>query len=304
MPNQVMIAEPRLNHTATSQHRCPACLGTNSKNWGEDRSTLIYQCQDCSSLFVARPIVAINDYEDYYPYLQFFDQERANSELKIRRRQSQTKISGIRSVCSSTNPSLLDVGSGPGYFVRECVNSGIRAVGGEVNADAVKYGEEKLGVSFQDVFDADPESYDVVTFFHVLEHLEKPDLLFSAALTALKPGGIMYIHVPVGESMSDRIVWMLKRLIRGSADRRGSLYLPDHVTGFSRQGIAAFATRNGLEVIDVSFVSSFSPEYDPSFLGFESITPKIILQQLVATIYGCINFLSGGPWIKLLARKI
>ncbi len=303
MPDQVMLAEPKSRNISASKNQCPACLGTFSEYWGEDHSVSIYQCQDCQSLFFARPIVAINHYEEYYPYLKFFDQERADTELKIRARQSKSKISRIKPHCSSASLSLLDVGSGPGYFVRECIDSGIQAVGGEVNADAVRYGVEKLGVTFQNLLDAAPESFDVVTFFHVLEHLEKPDVLLSPAVTALKKGGLVYIHVPVGEPMSSRLVWILKRLLKGKADRRGSLYLPDHVSGFSKKGISALATRNGLEVIDVSYVSTFSPEYDPSFLRFGPMTAKLVFQHLVATIYGCIDLFAGGSWIRLLARK-
>lgn len=95
---------------------------------------------------------------------------------------------------------VLDVGCGSGEFVGKAVRKGALAEGLEYNALAVQKGREK-GLTIHDSAlevwaENNPESYDVVSSFQVLEHIADVNRFISAKLKLLKPGGKLIIGVP------------------------------------------------------------------------------------------------------------
>jgi 2-polyprenyl-3-methyl-5-hydroxy-6-metoxy-1,4-benzoquinol methylase len=86
---------------------------------------------------------------------------------------------------------LLDVGCGPGHFVREAKLTGWDATGLEVSPLEVQYGRSELGVNIIQgtVEENVPEGdFDIVTFWDVLEHLSDPiSALKTTARILLSP---------------------------------------------------------------------------------------------------------------------
>jgi len=58
-----------------------------------------------------------------------------------------------------------------------------------------------------DILDATfrPASFDVITRFHVFEHIYKPCVVLSKVFEWLKPGGIFYVLVPNINSAGESI---------------------------------------------------------------------------------------------------
>jgi 2-polyprenyl-3-methyl-5-hydroxy-6-metoxy-1,4-benzoquinol methylase len=104
---------------------------------------------------------------------------------------------------------LLDVGSGFGSCVLAARQKGFDAVGIEVASFEVKFARERLARvrpqdepgavyrlgSFLD-FDAPDGSFDIVTFWNVLEHIEDLQTTLSTAKRLLRKGGILYVVCP------------------------------------------------------------------------------------------------------------
>ena len=97
---------------------------------------------------------------------------------------------------------LLDVGTGTGNFLVAARAAGYRAVGTDFDLDAVKTATEQFGLS---VYPLDlagvtarfgKESFDVITLFEVLEHLEAPRTFLDEVGALLAPGGYLAITVP------------------------------------------------------------------------------------------------------------
>jgi SAM-dependent methyltransferase len=282
---------------------CPACLGASAASWGVNKGAPILKCQACSTLFFARPVVEVNDYSGYYEYLVDFDRMRVAAELNIRRKQARAKLNVIEGMMGSRALSMLDVGSGPGYFGALAREAGHNVICGEVNRDAIQYGQTQFGVEFVDIFEPDIGPFDVVTFFHVIEHLEEPDNLVARGLNLLKPGGLCYCHVPLGESAANQLETALKRTLGRAPERRGSLYLPDHLTGFSKAGLESFAMRHGLSSIRVGTVHMFQNEYDPLFIPFRGKDLKAVGLLGADLARGAIDWAFGGSWLRLTAHK-
>ncbi len=100
-------------------------------------------------------------------------------------------------------PRVLDVGCGRAEWLRLLRDEGIPAAGVDANSDFVAAGRED-GL---DVVHADAVRYllsrpagalDLVTAFHLIEHLDTETLLalFAAAAHALRPGGVLLLETP------------------------------------------------------------------------------------------------------------
>lgn len=297
-----------LKNSTTSQHDlgpiCPVCEVGLGKPWGSDAGLAIFDCSSCNSKFFERPITDINDYREYYPYLRDFDHARAIAELDIRYRQASSKILAIKKLTQRNPIRLLDVGSGPGYFVKHACDAGIDAVAGEINADAVNFGEKHFDIRFANIMRCEPESFDVITMFHVLEHIEYPTSFIKMCLTALKRGGLVYIHVPVADPLQMRAQMTIKMLLRKRTERRGTLYAPDHVTGFSPEGIKRLLEHAGMEVQSISKVGILSAEFDPLFWRFRAHDVNQWPIMGIEIVRGGIDWINGGSWLRVLATKI
>ncbi|RMD97011.1 MAG: class I SAM-dependent methyltransferase, partial [Calditrichaeota bacterium] len=103
---------------------------------------------------------------------------------------------------------LLDVGCGTGEFLKEMVDHGWDGRGMERDPQAVAHAIEQLKLrAFVGTLENLPsvsESYDVVTLWHVLEHLYDPHNAVQKIRDLLKPGGLLVIAVPNINSVDAR----------------------------------------------------------------------------------------------------
>lgn len=106
--------------------------------------------------------------------------------------------------------AVLEVGSGKGNFARFLQKSGRphRYTGLDFSKEAQRMaagnGIDIRVQSIQDFARANPESYDVVCAFQVLEHVVEIRSFLDAMALALKPGGLMLIAVPSEDSYISR----------------------------------------------------------------------------------------------------
>jgi SAM-dependent methyltransferase len=95
---------------------------------------------------------------------------------------------------------LLDVGSGPGFFLKHGADRGWSVSGIEPSAQAVAH-SRALGVDVMQGF-LDPTTaatvgrFDVVHMNEVLEHVPDPRALLALAHRLLEPGGLVGLMVP------------------------------------------------------------------------------------------------------------
>lgn len=100
--------------------------------------------------------------------------------------------------------SVLDVGTGGGEFAYLLQSLGHCVSGIEPNKGYAEYSIQEYGLMVQVGFVQDavfsPESFDVVTIWHVLEHTEDPGAVLTLLRSWLKPDGILVVEVPNVES--------------------------------------------------------------------------------------------------------
>ncbi len=100
---------------------------------------------------------------------------------------------------------ILDVGAGGGEVVYVLRAMGYDATGFEPNEGYARYAAEVLGLPVRQGFHQDclvePESQDVVTMFHMVEHLEGPFEALQNVYAWLRPGGLLVVEVPNVEAV-------------------------------------------------------------------------------------------------------
>lgn len=132
--------------------------------------------------------------------------------------------------------TLLDIGAGSGEFVAMARKAGFGATGIEPDLGYSEYArnEYSADVITGKIGNATGR-YDIVTLFHVLEHLRSPAEAFANFHRLLSPGGSLLVEVP----------WILSGAISPS-----NRYFKAHLFYFDVQTLAACASSH-FETTDV-----------------------------------------------------
>ena len=94
---------------------------------------------------------------------------------------------------------ILDVGTGTGFFMNEMKTQGWQVTGTEKNNQAREFSKTEFGIdiySTEELFLLNQESFDIITLWHVLEHIHRIEDNFTAFHKLLKPEGKLIIAVP------------------------------------------------------------------------------------------------------------
>lgn len=92
--------------------------------------------------------------------------------------------------------SVLDIGAGTGEFLKKAKVSGWTVQGMEVNSQARSLAADK-GISLASDLHAIPEAaFDVVTLWHVLEHMHDLEDSIQSISSKIKKGGLLVVAAP------------------------------------------------------------------------------------------------------------
>ena len=93
------------------------------------------------------------------------------------------------------NKSILDFGCGKGRFIKMCQNISKQSYALEVNDDYVNELKKELTIK-KNLKDFNKTKFDIITIFHVLEHLPNQIEVIKSLLQKLKKNGKLIIEVP------------------------------------------------------------------------------------------------------------
>jgi 2-polyprenyl-3-methyl-5-hydroxy-6-metoxy-1,4-benzoquinol methylase len=206
----------------------------------------VVKCKSCGLVYTnPQPDPAI--LEDHYQeeYYREWIQSQAAPRLSLWKKRVRT-IGRYK-----TAGRLLDVGCGIGTFLDVAKKSGWDVQGTEVSGYAVRYIKETYGIHVEkglfEQLNFPENHFDVITFWHSLEHVADPAVNLSYARTLLKDNGLMIVACP---NVNNYIMYFLYRLVKG---RRLALFSPDakeqHLFHFSEATITQLAAKCGFKVI-------------------------------------------------------
>jgi 2-polyprenyl-3-methyl-5-hydroxy-6-metoxy-1,4-benzoquinol methylase len=98
--------------------------------------------------------------------------------------------------CSVTKGNLLDIGAGTGDFLLTAKQNGWNTIGVEPSEKAKGIAINK-GIQFSDsTQELESHSFDVITMWHVLEHVPNLEIQIKELKRLVKPNGTIIIAVP------------------------------------------------------------------------------------------------------------
>lgn len=184
----------------------------------------------------------------------------------IRSRALKKKLRLINSF-GNESKQLLDVGCGTGDFLKIALTNGWTVTGIEPNEQARKIANVKTN---QNVFEIDhldnlkEHTFDVITLWHVLEHLPKLDTHIQLFRKLLKPNGLLIIAVPNYKSYDAahyKEFW-------------AAYDVPRHLWHFSRKSINKLFQKENFTLIktiplifDAYYVSLLSEKYKTGYMN-------------------------------------
>jgi len=185
---------------------CPIC-GTPSRTIISkfDRRFKILPHAKCDECALVRHEFMLSDEQlaEYYSESYRNDYQWVNSgptskHIKKRVSEAKSRLNKLQPFLKK-HPRVLDFGCGSGEFIDLMQDSGALASGFEPGKLYSSYAKDKKGL---DVQNCGWENYecadklDVVTAFHVFEHLTDPFKAFKKVVSWLNGGGLIYIEVP------------------------------------------------------------------------------------------------------------
>jgi 2-polyprenyl-3-methyl-5-hydroxy-6-metoxy-1,4-benzoquinol methylase len=191
---------------------------------------------------------------------------------------------------SSTDRSLLDVGAGTGDFLWVAEKQGWKISGVEPSQLAKHKAKEKGLELYADLDQLPQQKFDVITLWHVLEHLPDLDRQISKLIGLLSDSGTLVVAVPNFKSYDANFY----KSFWAAYD------VPRHLWHFSRNSIEVIFAKYGMKVVktkpmifDAFYVSLLSEKYrsgKPNFLkafwiGLKSNISGIRSKEFSSLIY-------------------
>lgn len=188
---------------------CPACAGTLFTSYLTCRDQLVSQkdfviqhCEQCNLLFTnPRPTAeTIGSYYKADAYISHNDTQTGLVDTVYRLVRSYAlsqKEEWIRSMNGGVG-SLFDYGCGTGAFIKQCQENGWNTTGFEPDDDARRLAGERTS---QKILKDNSEvkclvNVDVITLWHVLEHVTELKDTLLMLINALRSGGHLVVAVP------------------------------------------------------------------------------------------------------------
>lgn len=206
----------------------------------------LQRCSNCSFLFT-NPRPAENEIGKYYQSDKYISHTDKKSGLiyqvydLVRDFSIHSKLSLIKKYHRSGK--LLDLGCGLGYFLNGVKKDKTFDISGvDVSPEAVEYVKTTFGIEVKTESELDlfPENYfNVITQWHVLEHVHLLNERMQQLKRLLKPGGTLFIAVPNSNSWD-----------AGAYKEYWDGYdVPRHLYHFNRKSFNLLMEKHGFEIV-------------------------------------------------------
>lgn len=248
--------------------KCPICRSVISQKRSRTKYRYFLTCQNCGGYFAKRKPNAVYS-ENYFaekgatvisnlfsPLLNLFYLSRVNR---------------VRLHIPKNGSRVLDYGCGSGKLVAQLNNSGIKTIGFEPSSGARKIAK-KQGIPVYDKLMRGTKYFDLVMFWHSLEHTDSPADVIAKIKPILKVGGKLLIAVPNIDSLEAKF----------TREKWFHFSYPFHLVHFTPRAIKIMLDQNGFEIESIDF---FNPEYTISGLVqslLNLVLPKDVLYSVVA----------------------
>jgi SAM-dependent methyltransferase len=225
---------------------CPACGSTRAAQRLENTDHISGECFDiliCGRCGLGRTDPAPDDLAPYYSS-RYFGRGGVRFNPAMEGLVRLARDARAAAIARRRPPGdVLDVGCGRGVMLGRLRERGWRPVGLEASAEASAHARETLALQVRVAPELEDSglhaaSFDVVTLYHVLEHVADPFATLAHVRELLRPSGLLVVEVPNLDSLQ-------ARLARG---RWFHLDTPRHLHHFGRRQLLEAARAAGFRI--------------------------------------------------------
>lgn len=258
---------------------CPICLGKELKSTLKCKDFLasneiftLVRCSGCGFAFTQDfpNENSIGQYYDAPEYISHTDTKEGIVNKLYHYARSfalKSKVKLVNHYTQTSERSLLDIGCGTGYFLEATAHEKWSVSGIEKSEIVRNHVKEKLKIEVNDsdyLSKIDSESKDVITMWHVLEHVENLNETMVQLHRILKQNGTVFIALPNKKS-SDASYYK---------EFWAAYDVPRHLWHFSPPDFKKLAQKHNFRVVkqkamyfDPFYISMLSEKYKKTKMG-------------------------------------
>lgn len=264
----------------------------------------IVRCATCGFTFTQGvPVESeIGRYYDSPDYISHSDTHKGFVNTlyhRVRRYMLGRKARIVENESTLQNGRLLDIGCGTGYFPAMMQQLGWDVNAIEKNASARTFAKERFGIealSETQLSVLPNQSFDVITLWHVMEHLEHLHATWDTLYRLLAPNGVLVVAVPNCASYD--------------AERYGEFWaaydVPRHLWHFTPKSIRLLAAEHQFELsnaypmpFDAFYISMLSEKYRKSSMA----SIRGLWSGVIASIHSWRNKEKSSSMIYIFKKK-
>jgi SAM-dependent methyltransferase len=249
-----VLARPTI---AWEEVACPLCAGRHGTTLVEAQDAdggpnglwfPIVQCDSCGTCFT-------NPRPDPASMGQFYASSYPPHQVHHQQRKSWNPFGFLKKPRVEKRPvpwhgkgRLLDFGCGNGAYLRKMHELGWHVAGIDNSMRMVEHIRDEFGIAAYagslPHLELEPESFDVITMWHSLEHVNEPAAVLREARKLLTPGGKIYVATPNIDSLPFQ--WFGRHWF--------GLELPRHLTHFTPSSLLLMLQRCGFATEPIQFI--------------------------------------------------
>lgn len=250
---------------------CPWCGKTTNQSYLKVKDYFLskedfelFKCEQCGLLFT-EPRPNQNEIGKYYQSEEYYSHQK-NKKGFIPQIYESIKAINLKNkvnmaIEGKPNGKLLDIGCGVGDFLVQVKNKGWEIKGIEPSKEAKEIAKERIGFLPLNPSESSimpDNSFDVITMWHVLEHVEDLKQQTTELFRLLKPEGRLVIALPNYKSYDCEYY----------KDKWAAWDVPRHLNHFSPTCIQNIMTSVGFKyqdekklIWDAYYISFLSEKY-------------------------------------------
>lgn len=222
---------------------CPICDSQNIVDFNKYEDFNLLMCSNCDFVFRAD----INELN----FEQLIDEIYNEDWVAMRRKYLQDTFLGhsifntlLLEVFKPEKGSLLEIGSGTGEFLFSAQSAGWAVTGIEPSPRASQFAADELKVNIiNGIWELNRFStkFDVIVFWHVLEHITRPKQFLLEVSSILKEEGLIFFSLPNKNSFTNQVMGKLSPLYTEK----------DHVAHYSPRNLSLLIEQANLQIVSM-----------------------------------------------------
>lgn len=287
--------------TALGNCSCNLCEQDSASVLFVKKGFTLVRCAHCDLVFVGNPpakaeLAKLYSFESGYHVCFRNDSKDCEKNFAIARRHYQFMKT------YKSKGRLLDIGCSAGFFLKVARDYGWETCGLEISKDTATIAQQRYGlrviINTLDESTFVQNSFDVVTLWDVLEHVDNPKKMLSVVNRILKDDGLILISTPNIDGLFPQLSYKVARIMKHWPHPEP----PRHLFQFSRRTLHRLLALTGFTLVEVH------DERIPLTYTFPPkdllLSPKLLVYALIffpAALIGPI--VHAGDSLIVVAKK-